>query len=358
MYELQNINQDIIKKIYDSISKAIQKDNWKNIASLSVQTAFHDVLPNFSKHELEKYIKHQLKIIMEAKDNNFIIRDFIDADEQKEVYENTYNNSIDELSKSKELKDKYNLELIYYMYDLLEYDRVIIIENEKYLHSCIYLNLYATSHIEAFEQLAIINKNKPDEKNIDIATNSSKSIKDKINFLNPMLEPAINNPFVNSKTEELQLKYISDFANESRMLARSIHELAKLKEDSDNFEINAIGALEPYINSDSHITNKDIYISWYAHTYSIYKDTKISTKQKLKFAQLSSYVIFPELRNIDKPLINEKTAIKPIREIAMFKDLRLLEFTDNRTKIKKTDDEIKFTEEFLTKVTMYFNKYS
>ena len=73
------------------------------------------------------------------------------------------------------------------------------------------------------------------------------------------------------------------------MLARSIHELAKLKEDSDNFEINAIATLKPYINSDSHITNKDIYISWYAHTYSIYKDTKISTKEKLKFAQLSSH---------------------------------------------------------------------
>ena len=142
------------------------------------------------------------------------------------------------------------------------------------------------------------------------------------------------------------------------MIARSIHELAKFKEHSDSFEINAVGSLEPYINSDGLTTNHDIYISWYAHIYGVYKNNTIPVTKKLKLAQLSSYVIFPKLRDIEKFIVNEKAAIKPIREVAMFKDLRLLDFTDNRSIIKRTNDEIKFTEEYLVKVTKYLNKYS
>src|SRR3990167_2446644 len=64
MYELQNINQYIVKKYYDSIFKTMKKDNRHNIACLSVESAFHEMLSNFSKYELEKYIKDLLKPIL------------------------------------------------------------------------------------------------------------------------------------------------------------------------------------------------------------------------------------------------------------------------------------------------------
>ncbi|MDD3855921.1 MAG: hypothetical protein A3J96_04955 [Sulfurimonas sp. RIFOXYC2_FULL_36_7] len=85
MYELQYTNQDIVKKYYDSIFKAMKKENWHNIACLSVESAFHDMLPNFLKHGLEKYIKDLLKSILEAKENNFKVRDFIDASERRSL---------------------------------------------------------------------------------------------------------------------------------------------------------------------------------------------------------------------------------------------------------------------------------
>lgn len=88
MYELQNINEDLTNKFYQSIFNTMKK-NWHNIAYLSVQTAFHDMLPSFPKYELEKYIKQQLKPILEAKENSFTVRDFIDEDKKEEVYENT-----------------------------------------------------------------------------------------------------------------------------------------------------------------------------------------------------------------------------------------------------------------------------
>jgi len=358
MYEFQNINKDISDKFYKSIFKAMKKDNWDIIACLSVKSTFHDMLPTFPKYELEKYIKVFLKPILEARKNNFIVRDFINDEERKEVYEDTYGDLIDKLSDSEVIEDKYNLKLIYYIYDLLEYDKVIIIDNQKYLYSSIYINAYAETHLKAYKDLETSYANKPKNCNYDTATNKTKDKKSQLNFLNPMLKPAIQNEFVDSKAEKLKLDFIKNHETEYRINARSIHELAKLKEYSDNFEINAIGSLEPYINSDGLITNHNIYISWYAHVYVIYKNNTIPVTKKLKLAQLSSYVIFPKLRDKENFLINERAAIKPIREIAMFKDLRLLEFTDDRSIIKRTDNEIKFTEEYLITVTKHLNKYS
>ncbi|MFZ3053805.1 MAG: hypothetical protein WA099_10385 [Sulfuricurvum sp.] len=325
---------------------------------MSVESAFHAILPNFPKYELEKYIKDLLQPILDANENNFQVRDFTDTEEREEVYENTYGDLVDELLDSEDIEDRHNLDLIHYIYDLLEYDKVVIIDNEKFLYSFIYINAYAQIHQEAYRQLEVSYKNKPSSKNIDTATNKSKDKKSQVDFLTSMLKPATQNSFVDSRSEKLKLGFLENYKNEYRMIARSIHEFAKIKEYSGNFEINTIGSLEPYINSDGLIPFHDMYVSWYAHVYTIYKTSEMPVTKKLKLAQLSSYIIFPQLRGNQKLIINEKTATKPIREIAMYKNLKLLEFTDNRTIIKRTDDEIKSTEEYLTKVTGFLNKYS
>lgn len=87
MYELQGINQEVVKKYYDSIFTAMKKENWHNVVCLSVESAFHNMLPNFPKYELEKYVKILLKPILNAKENNFKVRDFRDDDrEDRLVY--------------------------------------------------------------------------------------------------------------------------------------------------------------------------------------------------------------------------------------------------------------------------------
>ena len=356
MYELQNINSDLLKKFDNAIFKAVQKNNWDSIISLSVKSTFHEIFPNFPNFEIEKYVKHQITPILERKKNNFVVREFENESERKSIFENTCSELIDELQDSQLAEDIHSLEVIYSIYDLLEYDKAIIIDGEKYLYSFIYISSYSQMHLEAYEKLKSSYDNKPTEKNINISTNSSKSIKDRINFLNPMLRLPIQNNHADNKAEKLKLGFIDNYVNDYRIMARGIHELSKLKNHSDSFEINTIGSLEPYVDSDGKITYHDLYISWYAYVSTIYKN--ITTTDKLKLARLSSYVIFPNLRGNEESIVKPKTAIKPIREIAFYKGLRLLEFTNNQTKIKKTDEEIEFTEKYLTLVTTYLNKYS
>ena len=140
-------------------------------------------------------------------------------------------------------------------------------------------------------------------------------------------------------------------------MARSIHALSNIQKGTDDFYANAIGDLEAFIDSDMEITKEDLYMSWYAHIFQIYDHPKINLTKKLKLARLSSYVVFPELKNNTEFEVSEYTAKKPIRERAFFKGLRLLEFTDNRLKITKSDEEIKFTESYFEIYTFFLDKY-
>jgi len=350
MYELQNINQDLVTNFHQAIDKTFQKDNWNVILCLSVETACYKLIPNTAKFKLQSSIKALIKPIFEMKKQSLQIRDFINKKEREEVYHSNFDELIEKYSKSTKKEDKYNLELIDYIYDLLEYDRVVIIDNKKYLYSYIYLNTHAKSHIEAYKNLLELKANKPDENNIDTATNSTRNIETRLNFLNSLLSLPLQNPHTNSKVQGLQKHFLKNYSNEYRMIARSLYSLKEISKTTDNFEINSISELESYINSDGEITNKDIYTSWYAHAFTIYKNEQISIPKKLKLAKLSSHVLFPHLKD-KKSIINKTTAKKPTREIAFFKGLRLLEFTDNRTKITKSEDEIKFTEKYISIVT-------
>ena len=168
------------------------------------------MLPNFPKYTLEKYIKNSIKPILKFRENNFKVREFIDEKEREEVYENTYGDLLNKLLESEEIEDKYNLELIHYIYDLLEYDKVVIINNEKLLYSYIYLNSYASIHLEAYEKLKISYEVKPKKYNIDIATNKTKDIQGRVGFLNPMLKPIAQNQFDElSKFKELEIRELN-----------------------------------------------------------------------------------------------------------------------------------------------------
>lgn len=380
MYELQNINQDIIANFYKAINKAKEHENWHTIILVSVKNTFRDMLPELSSHVTNRYVQEFMKNILDIKDFNITVRDFIDNNEAIEVYNITYKELIEECENSYDVVDKDNLTLIDYIYELLEYDKVIIVDDEKSLYSFTYLSSLYTQYLEAYNKFKSNQQNNKSEKAINTSSNTATGYKNKVKFINEYLEPYINHPNIDSKKEEIQLKFIKDYDEYHHIMARSIYSIAKIKDLHDDLITNIIGGLAPWIDSDGEIIEKDFYISWYASIFLLYANSDMPLKKKLELARLSSYVVFPHLKKIKKTIIPNKSTsskkytikdetiveyqisansvTKPIREKSFFEGLRLYDFSDGRFKITKTQDEIDQTEQYLKIVTKHLNKLS
>ena len=360
MYELIDIDPNISDRFFRLIYKVYEKPNWDAVVVVAVRQAFHSLLPEIPLYILEASMRKSLQPIIDRKKFNIVTRPFLDEHEAIEVYHNTYDDLIEEITNSKEDTDRYNLELIDYIYDLLPYDQVTIIDGEKILSSALNLSFWGEQHFEAYNQLSDLRKAKPAEWNIDTATNTNKAPKDKVKFLNDMFKIQIANPHIDSTEEELQLEFVKDYDKERHMIARSIFMCSQIPKDiPDFFPTKVIGKLAPLVNSDGEVTNHDLYKSWYAYSYGIYKRSsqgRISTNAALELSRLSSYVLFPELRAKKDFLVTATTAKKPIRECAFFNGLRLHEFTDNRRQIKRTQEEIDYTESYLKELIKNFQK--
>lgn len=360
MYELLDIDPKITNKFFEEMEKVYSKENGYELISKAfteTQKSFESQMPSDVLEALMKELIEPLK----ARKNNILTQDFKNHNEAIEVYENTYNELIKKLENSNDPTDQYNIELIHYIYDLLPYDQVTLVNGKKYLSSYINLNTWAKQHIIAYEQLETTHKSKPSEQNIDIATNTNKSSKDKVKFLTDQLKVFISNPHYKSDKEELQLKLLNDYDKSPEMMARSVYIYSKIqKHIPDQFETNAIGGLEPFVNSDRSINKRDIYISWYAYaikTYMQLSKNTIPITKAYEIAQLSSYVIFPELQKM-KPICSIETVRKPIRERAFYKGLRLNDFSDMRLKIKKSQEEIDLFESFFEDIIIVLQRLS
>lgn len=380
MYELQNINQNIIRKFFEAIKKAKEHENWHTIILVSVKNTFHDMLPELSSHITNRYVQEFMKNILDIKDFNITVRDFIDNNEAMEVYNITYKELIEECENSDDVIDKDNLILIDYIYELLEYDKVIIVDDEKSLYSFTYLSSIYRQYQEAYNKFKSNKQNNKSEKAINTSSNTATGYNNKVKFINEYLEPYISHPNIDSKKEEAQLEYIKSYDEYHHIMARSIHHISKIKDLPEDLITNVIGGLAPWIDSDGEIVEKDFYVSWYASIFLLYKNSNIPLKKKLELARLSSYVVFPHLKKVKKTItpnknksskkyiikdeaiveyqIKESSYRKPIREKSFFEGLRLYDFSDGRFKVTKTQDEIDQTEQYLKTVTKHLNKLS
>jgi len=380
MYELQNTNENIIKKFFEAIGKVRDKNNWHNILLVAVNNTLHELLPEIPKFVTDRYAKEFMKSILDMKDYNITIRDFKDKNEAIEVYNSTYKELIEDCENSNNVVDKDNLILIDYIYELLEYDKVIIIDDEKFLYSFIYLSFLYMQYQEAYNKLKSNQKNNKSEKAINTSSNTATAYKNKTKFINEYLEPYINHPNIDSEKEEAQLEYIKSYETHHHIMARSIHQISKIKDLPEDLLTNVIGSLSPWIDSDGEIVEKDFYISWYASIFLLYSKSNMPIKKKMELARLSSYVVFPELKKVKKTIIpnkdlssqkytmkdetvieyqiSENSAKELVREKSFFEGLRLYDFSDGRFKITKTKDEIDLTEQYLKVVAKHLNKLS
>ncbi|QOY51395.1 hypothetical protein [Candidatus Sulfurimonas baltica] len=355
MYELLDVNQKLTTDFFKTIALTLPKKNWDALILVALKTTIHNLHPTMPFYLLQSYMEKIFQSIHQRKKHNIHTRGFINEEEAIEVWHNTYDEMIEELSTSNDIEDKLHLDLIYYIYDMLKYDQVTVIDDEKYLSSYINLSHFGWQHYELFETRVAIEKAKSGDKNIDIATNRGKTVNDRVKFLKPKFEVDMMHPSIDSKESELQMEVVKEYCDNTRMMARSIHYCAEISKHEDkHFEINAIGKMKPYVNSDMYISKADIYNSWYAYVIGIYKHSShqsVPIEKALEVARLSSYYLFPSLRHIKEPIVPLEKAKQPIRERSIFNGFRLHEFTDKRLKINRSEEEIEFTEHFLKSFT-------
>lgn len=356
MYELLGVQESVLYKYYDAVHHADKHPYATIIIPLAVKKAFHVLEPNFPICVAESYLAKILKPYFDRKRLGVYERPFDSIDEAKIIYNNQFVALLDNLEKDSSNEGKNMIHALDCIYDLLQYDRVVVIENQPYLYSWINLIYWGQEHQNAIEKRAILEKSKPAEKNIDTALNTNKAYKDRTKFIS--FDTELNNPFSQHEVPRMKQEILSWYPDEHRLLTRAIHSMSQLLDEYSNIPyIRAFGELEPQIDSDAIIPKKDIYESWYAHSVGIYKRSSKGTvpvKDALEIAKYLSFIIFPDISK-QRNIVSLERAKRPIREKSFFKGLRLYEFTDNRLKITRPKDEIAFTEEYLTEVTRQLN---
>lgn len=359
MYELIGVTPSIITSYYEAIEKADKHPNANSIFVVAVKNTFHVLEPHCPRGVAETYVTKLLKPYFDRKHSGIYERAFVNEDEAKEIYNNQFSELLDILEKDHSEENMYFIKALDCIYDLLPHDRAVIINGTAYLSSWFNLEYWSDQHTDAYENRTILKRAKIGEKNIDMALNTNKAYRDRIKFLLPVVSPI--NPFAKNEITDMKVEIVRMYVDEHHMTARAVYGMSQIMhEHSDISFVRAFGELEPEIDSDRVIPKKDIYESWYAYTIAIYSRSSKQTapiKEALELAKYYSYFMFPDIPK-KRDLISLDKAKKPIREKSFFKGLRLYEFTDNRLKIERPKDEVKFTEEYLLEVTKQLNRLS
>ncbi|WP_345972235.1 hypothetical protein [Sulfurimonas diazotrophicus] len=358
MYELSGLKYEVVTDLYESLNAIDSKVNSPAIITFAIKQAFHRLEPNIPFHVVKTLLGKLLKPYLDRKQLGIYDRKFVDMNEARVLFDATYGEILDECQSSGDEEDQYLSNLIYLLYDLLEYDRVIIVEKKTELWSLVNLIHWGKMHADAMAKRDLLAEAKPQERNIDIALNTNTAYADKIKFLKD--DVAVINPFAKNEVVEWKDKIINLYVDDFRLISRAIYNFSQIvQEHGDIPYIRAFGELEPYIDSDMTISKRDFYISWYAYVVGIFNKVSNYTAplgKVIEVAHLSSMIVFPELIG-KEPLVNTAKAKVPIRERAFFKGLRLYEFTDKRLKIERSDEEIAFTERYMLEVTKELNKF-
>ena len=361
MYELEQLNPKIVKDYFDAIAKIYDTKKPYFILFSIMKNAFHSLAPNQANHIIAPFVKRALQPLRVKLDSKYKIRKFYSSDEAINIYTRIEKDL--NISRFDEQKEMYELSNL--VFDLLEYDLCLEENNQTYLFALNKISNLAFQHIQAIRQWNKINKNKPFEKNYDIARNTNDTYAKMVVFKLNSIKNELDHPLLNDKYSlEIQKNTLLDFQTHNHITARAIQQISLLKDDLPNDKyVQANSNLSHIIDSDRPIEKKEIYQSFYTSIFGVYKFTSKVNKKEVRyktlylFAQKFSEFVFPELKDWKKPLFNKVRIKKPIKEIAIFNGLSLIAFEDKRYKIKKEDDEIEFTEDYLKAITKFARKF-
>lgn len=366
MYELEQINPKIVEKYFKAIGKLMLTKHPLLTLQAVLKNTFSTMLPTQSFYFVKPYIQKALEPLKQQLLSKYKIKKFDSLEEAHKIYHTVFNKfDFQDLdtNERKEIEEIFDL-----IYDLLEFDTYEEENDILYLYSLSHILILAKKHNEMLTIWEELNKNKPPEANYDIARNTNDTKEKMIAFKLNHINIELANPLLNDENRtffEYQRDLLIDFTTHSCMTTRSIREIIKLKENYPNdIYVKANVSLSHTLNADRPVEKIDIYRSFFASVFGVYRFTSNINKNSppqsklYDLASKFSQLMFPELKQLKKPLVTKAKTRQPIREIGNLNGIPLIAFEDKRLKIIKHQDEIDFTEEYLATIIRYANRYA
>lgn len=357
MYELIGINRNLYQNFVTELARVYKEHNQPYvIISFAVKKACHRLIPHALQIEIDIFVAKLLKPLYDQLKYKVKRRNFKNDDEMYKLYSDIYNNIQDNTSNfyTDEEKEKIN-EIYELFYDLKEYSNITEIRWKTYITNYIQIIHIAELHTKYMEILIEKEANKKEaKKNISISTNSNKSPKDRTKFLNTYIQLFKLNPNVDEEVANHMELLSKMFTTIPRVAKRFTSQIKDVSCQSQSSFLTAVDEVDSFFDADSRVESNDIVISFIAYIFSTYNLTsgfKVPKTKLLKFSNELAKLIFPDHAHLVDKLVTEENVRNPIRERAMIIDLKLLEFTDNRLKIKRTKEEIRTAEIYFKIVT-------
>ncbi|TLS99569.1 hypothetical protein [Aliarcobacter cibarius] len=362
MYEFQNVNQNIVSELVANITKLLIKEKYVYIVK-AIEYAIKKELPNEPKYIIDPLIikvKKSLEILPKRK-----VIPFESELEAQLLFKKIFKYELD--SADKNVYGDNWTKLIYDSYDLCKFDKKLIYQEKEYLYNVNFLILEHRKHYKAYNRWVRENKLKPDEFNINISHNTNKGLTNQLDFLRNSYNLYNHNPYAQNFEKDLEQYLINCYEEDRYMMARSIQEIASIKFKVDTFKdkeyiatINSFKNLKPYLNSDKVIDKKEIIHSWLTSVAILYLKLNPSG---IKATTLGQYIttiakattIYENFKG-EYIIPIEKIRKANFREIAVYNNLRIIEFTDNRKKLTYNEKSINGIENYLKNINSYIKK--
>lgn len=363
MYELELANEEVKLNFFKSMVKVI-KHKKQPLLPYAIKEYIRSINPNIPIYIIRPIVSRAIEKLKAF--SNMKIENFKSEEEAQDLCKKM----ISDLFDSNEDKEFENILNMYY--DLCKYDKKITIDGKEYLFNWFYIMTQWELHYEADQKWLKLNEvRKKNEQNFNISHNNQTVPKKQTKFLSPSYKIHEINPLmkendilINSEIQ-IETELIKEFEIDSFAFARTISEMNntafeidKIKNEDFTNYIKANKRFEHSLNSDTPIQRKDIVYSFLTNIALLYKSINPS---EIKMTELQKFINTIAKTTIFK---NEKNVFPidqlrngTIREIQMFYDLRLIEFTDNRRKIKRSKENMEAMENYMNFVTSFINRH-
>ncbi|CAM3936733.1 hypothetical protein [Arcobacter cloacae] len=363
MYELQNINQNLLNDLIVNVVRLLKEKKYIYLIK-AIEYAMKKELPHAPKQVIEPLIRKVQKILDLIKERTIIT--FDSEEDAQQQFKKEFGHLLD-LADKNVFTDNWS-KLIYDSYDLCKYDKKIIYQGNEFLYNTNYLIFTHHQHFKTYRKWEFENKIKPDEFNINISHNTNRDLESQTKFLKSTYELYNSNPYAQNPEKDLEQHLIDVYEEDRNITARSIQEIANIKYDVDTFKnkqyatiIKTFGNLKPYLNSDRVIEKTDIIFSWLTYVAMIY--TKLNP-QKIPATTLGKYITTVAkattiFKDFDKDYIISLDKIREanFREIAIYNNLRIMQCTDKRLKLTYNEKTTLEIENYIKNIIFYIKKF-
>lgn len=362
MYELQKINQNILIEFSKIVEKTIEEN--KNIYLIkAMEYAIRLELPNEPKYIIDPMIR-KAKIQLDRLKYRKIIP-FKSEEEAQLLFKERFKPYLDLADKNQFTEN--STKIIYDSYDLCKFDKKLIYKDKEYLWNMNSLIINHRVHYKASIKWFKEKEAKNPEENINISHNTNKGLNNQLKFLKHSYKHYNNNPYAHDTQKDLEQHIINEVDEDRGFMTRAIASIAtvkyrmdEIKDEESRVIIKSFKSLQPFINSDRVIEEKDLVNSWLTSIALLY--LKINP-QGINATTLGKYItthakntnLYQNFKG-EYVIPLEKLRDPQIRENGIYHNLRILEFTDNRRKLTYNEKNVLEMENYIKNIIQYLKK--